>query len=854
LIKHVSNRLSPVVSSARIWRWAVFLSLLSGAAALGHQLLWTRRMIDLLGAGAESSSRVFGVFFLGLALGSAAAYVLVRRIRSPWLWLGGAELVIALLSLPIYFLPAWSGFIWPFLGPEALVSSLGGWIKLSLSVLLLLPPAFLMGWFLPILAAALLGGEWKLQQQGIRLYGWNTLGGVLGLALTAAVFLPLLGAPGSFAAVLGLNVLTAVGCFHLHRQGGGIAAARSVVQATGRSKARPAVPGGVLVLVFLSGFGVLALEVAFLEMIMLVAPLSFYAPAGILCSVILLLAVAGFVAGPLQRMAAVPELVTGSLAIAAVAAGIAPLVFFGLSVYAGGLPPGGIFSGFLVRLVLFSLLVCGPAFFLAGLVFPLLTAWSGMRENDAAGRGWGRLLAVNGFGGLCGAEAAYRWFLPEWGIYGTVWAVGALYAAGAFVAEYLLVAAPRQRVAARLMAIGGTAGLVLCLRPVQTLTTVNPFLRIEVIEEWSGREGTLAVVERNDFGRGLLVQNQYMLGTSSARHDQARQAHLPLLLHPGPANVAFIGLATGITPGAALLHRVAEEVVSIELSENVAAAARDYFGEYQNGLFSDDRSKVVIEDGRTYIAASRGRFDLVVGDLFLPWGPGEARLYSREHFEAVKGSLKPEGIFCQWLPLYQLTPADLEIILRTFQQVFPETHLFLNGFRAESSALAVVGFTGEGRLDWDAVEARAADERSSGLVRDPFLRHRAGVQLLYVGKVPVLVDGPWHTLNNMRIELQSGRERVTGDPTGKYITGGRWGNFLETWRAMDSKVAAGIAPEIVEAAAMLVEQELRVARDERTTVAFDRRLAEIMPLELLRDGVADREAWPGVVPAFMRMR
>lgn len=813
-------------------------------------------MIDLLGAGAESSSRVFGVFFLGLAFGSAAAYVLVRRIRSPWLWLGGAELVIALLSLPIYFLPSWSGFIWPSLGPEALVSSWGGGIKLSLSVLLLLPPAFLMGWFLPILAAALLGGEWKLEQQGLRLYGWNTLGGVFGLALTAAVFLPLLGAPGSFAAVLGLNVLTAVGCFHLHRQGAEMAAAQSVGQAMklGRSKARPAVPGGVLVLVFLSGFGVLALEVAFLEMIMLVAPLSFYAPAGILFSVILLLALAGFAAGPLQRMAAVPGLVTGSLATAAVAAGIAPLVFFGLSVYGGGLPSGGGFSWFLARLVIFSLLVCGPAFFLAGLAFPLLTAWSGLRENDAAGRGWGRLLAVNGFGGLCGAEAAYRWLLPEWGIYGTVWVVGALYAAGAFLAAYVLVEAPRQRVVARLMAIGGTAVLVLCLRPVQTLTTVNPFMQIEVIEEWSGREGTLAVVERSDFGRGLLVQNQYMLGTSSARHDQARQAHLPLLLHPAPANVAFIGLATGITPGAALLHRAPEEVISIELSENVAAAARDYFGEYQNGLFSDDRSKVVIEDGRTYIASSRGRFDLVVGDLFLPWGPGEARLYSREHFQAVKGSLKPEGIFCQWLPLYQLTPADLEIILRTFQQVFSETHLFINGFRAESSALAVVGFTGEGRLDWEAVEARAADERSSGSVRDPFLRHRAGVQLLYVGKVPVLVDGPWHTLNNMRIELQAGRERVTGNPSVKYITGGRWGDFLETWRARESLLTAGIAPEMVEAAAMLTEQELRAASGERTTLAFDRRLAEIMPLELLRDGVADLEAWPGVVPTFMRMK
>jgi spermidine synthase len=260
----------------------------------------------------------------------------------------------------------------------------------------------------------------------------------------------------------------------------------------------------------------------------------------------------------------------------------------------------------------------------------------------------------------------------------------------------------------------------------------------------------------------------------------------------------------------------------------------------------------VIEDGRTYIAASRGRFDVVVGDLFLPWGPGEARLFSREHFQAVRASLKPDGIFCQWLPLYQLTPEDLEIILRTFQQVFPDTRLFLKGFRSGTSALAVVGFTGAGSLDWSAVEMRSEEERAGGQVMDPFVRHRAGVQLLYVGQLPSPSGGPIHTLNNMRIELQAGRERVTGDPSIKYISGERWNEFLAKWRMEKALLAAGIPSEILEAAAMLAEQELRANRAERSMVAFDRRLAEVIPVELRRDDGADRLAWPGIIPFFLR--
>ena len=32
---------------------------------------------------------------------------------------------------------------------------------------------------------------------------------------------------------------------------------------------------------------------------------------------------------------------------------------------------------------------------------------------------------------------------------------------------------------------------------------------------------------------------------------------------------------------------------------------------------------------------------------------------------AMRAALRPDGLFCQWLPLYQLTREELEIIART---------------------------------------------------------------------------------------------------------------------------------------------------------------------------------------------
>lgn len=50
--------------------------ILSGMAALGHQTVWVRATIDILGANADTFSKVVGAFFLGLAGG---AWIAVRH-------------------------------------------------------------------------------------------------------------------------------------------------------------------------------------------------------------------------------------------------------------------------------------------------------------------------------------------------------------------------------------------------------------------------------------------------------------------------------------------------------------------------------------------------------------------------------------------------------------------------------------------------------------------------------------------------------------------------------------------------------------------------------------------------------
>ncbi len=311
------------------------------------------------------------------------------------------------------------------------------------------------------------------------------------------------------------------------------------------------------------------------------------------------------------------------------------------------------------------------------------------------------------------------------------------------------------------------------------------------------------------------MDNQYLLGGSHECPDEERLAILPLLLHPAPRDIAFIGLATGITPGAALLDPDLNSITVVELSPLVARAAAKFFGEFNHDLARDKRAKMVVDDGRTLIAAAPGRFDAIVGDLFLPWSPGEGRLYSVEHFRDVRRSLRAGGVFCQWLAMYQFTPRQLEIVADTFRSVFPHTFLFCNAMDSEVPTLALVGFQDDRELSWQSLETRRLTFQQRGLVHDAFLQSPESIAQLYLGawRGPAQQGAPpaLNTLGNLLIELDAGRERITGNPGAKYFFGDRWLRFCHDQRS--EILAQGLPANSPLTIALLEQADDRMRED-----------------------------------------
>ena len=116
------------------------------------------------------------------------------------------------------------------------------------------------------------------------------------------------------------------------------------------------------------------------------------------------------------------------------------------------------------------------------------------------------------------------------------------------------------------------------------------------------REGAVSTVsvKRLTGDLSLSVDGKIDASTSGDMLTQKLLAHLPLLLHPNPRDVAIVGLGSGATLSAALRHPIRSADV-IEISPQVVEASR-YFDANTGGPLQDPRTRLIVGDGRSSIS------------------------------------------------------------------------------------------------------------------------------------------------------------------------------------------------------------------------------------------------------------
>jgi spermidine synthase len=740
------------VASSNPHRVSSFLLFLSGFSALVYQVLWMRDLAVVFGSSARASAVVLAVFFGGMALGAALFARFAARVRRPLLVYGLLELGIALSALLfLVTLDAYTGVYTSvysrFAGSLPVLTA----AKSALAVAVLGLPTVLMGATLPAMVQHGRRGAW--------LYGMNTAGAAAG-AFAAGFYLPpAFGFRASYLIAVAINAVAGLAAIAMGRSA---AAPPPIAPA---SAARVGRPGEAqvtlsrrtcLLLAGASGALTIGLEVTWLRMFAQVLDNSVYAFSAVVVVALVAFALAALLVARLAQ----PDRVLGGLLLALAGSGVAAaLQSPAFAALTDGLAPVSSerWLDYVGRVFALAAIFVGITGFVSGLVFPLL-----LRVFAAAGAGAvvGRLLALNTIGAIAGSLVTTFLVLRWLGAWGTSAAIAVMYSA---LAIWLAHAAHARR--HRRMVFVAAAATIAAVVTSATL----PRVRLaadrgeRVLALWEGSHGTVAVTETTD-GRLLRLNNSYSLGGTTDRIERERiQTLVPLLLHPDPKRVFFLGLGTGITAGEALRHPV-ERIVVCELIPEVVRASREFFGEWTRGLAADPRVDVRVEDGRHFLAASEESFDVIVSDLFVPWHAGTGMLYTREHFAIVRARLRRGGVFAQWLPLFQLNRRDFEVIARTLASVFPHVVIWRGDFYANRPIVALVA-----SADPMSLEPAQLVPRIRPLSpREPDATSLARVLPFYVGNLgeapEAVEEGPLNTDERPMIEFLSPRAQWGGNP------------------------------------------------------------------------------------------
>ena len=717
---------------------AVFV--LSGAAGLIYESLWSRYLGLFVGHSAYAQIIVLVIFLGGMSLGAHLAGRRSERIRRPLIGYAVVELIVGLLAIVFHdVFVAVTDFAYASIFPSFSGFGLTA-VKWSIAGLLILPQSVLLGSTFPLMSSGVIRlakGRIEPGRVLALLYFSNSLGAAAGVLLAGLWLIGVVGLPGTLVVAGFINVLIAAFVFLLARAQERLSAAAATessepgagspvpVEGTATSVAPegPAVPNLPIILLgvaFGTAVASFIYEIAWIRMLSLVLGSATHSFELMLSAFILGLALGAFwirkhadsVNNPLRLLGMV-QWMMGLLAV-----GTLPLYlmsFDWMSTVLGTVASNE--NGYKVFTVFrygVSLLIMLPATFCAGMTLPLITR---LLMKTSGERAIGNVYAVNTLGSILGVILAGLLLMPVLGLKRLL-IFGALIDIALGI--WLVMKAQERRAPTTPMRWplqGGESALTIpLLLTAFLITTIAVVSKFEISVLTSGvyrhgfvdrgdgsrfpfyKDGRTATVsvERNISGFMTLATNgkpdasidaNWLKPDTAARardvplqltRDVATQYMLPLisLAHqPRAENAAVIGQGSGITSHVLLGSPYLKSVATIEIEPEMIAGSA-HFMPANRRVFQDARAHFVIDDAKSYFASSQRKFDVIVSEPSNPWVSGVSGLFTQEFYARVKEQLTDNGVFGQWLHLYELSDGLVNSVLAAIDTVFPAYEVF----------------------------------------------------------------------------------------------------------------------------------------------------------------------------------
>ena len=689
-------------------RWLVAAALwvfaLSGAAGLIYQAIWSQYLGLFLGHAAYAQSLVLAIFMGGMALGAWW----VSRYAAAWRNLlrayAAVELIIGVAAALFHaeFL-AVTGLAYDAVFPALDAGWLAAAFKWTSAVLLILPQSILLGMTFPLMSNGVMrrcaGGGGSILGG---LYFSNSAGAALGVLAATFVLLPAAGLPGAMQVGAVLNLLAAALAYLLARVP---EQARSDLGA-GRSGLPAAAAYGarfLLAAAFVTGASSFVYEIGWVRMLSLALGSTVHAFELMLAAFI-----GGLAAGGLwirKRIDGYADAlrVAGYVQILMGLAALASLLLYDRSFdwvawFLQALARSNqSYAAYNVATAAVAIAIMAPTAFFAGMTLPLFTL--ALLRRGAGEAAVGRIYAANTLGAIVGVFLAVHLLIPGAGL-----KLAMIAAALADLALGVVLLRPAAGSAARrgpyfatlALAAAATAATLLFARfdPLAMAAGVyrsgDARLRIgqKVIFYRDGKTASISVGEDADAGRRVIATNgkpdaairmRPEVMTDADEITMVMLAVLPLALHPAPLDVANIGFGSGLTTHTLLADPRVRRVDTIEIEPAMVEGAKA-FRPIVERAYSDPRARLHIDDARNYFTAHKSKYDVIVSEPSNPWVSGVASLFSREFYRLVPKHLKPDGLFVQWIQLYEIDDELVSTIIAALQESFSDYRIYITNW------------------------------------------------------------------------------------------------------------------------------------------------------------------------------
>jgi spermidine synthase len=442
----------------------------------------------------------------------------------------------------------------------------------------------------------------------------------------------------------------------------------------------------------------------------------------------------------------------------------------------------------ILQIISVALLILLPAFMM-GTVMPLVLVWAGANSDSASVRLVGRSYALNTMGAIIGAFGAGFLLIPKVSTRFTV-----LFAAALCVIVAGLAYQPggevRDGAVRRSFAAGATVVVIVLIFLVAPRINVGSLSvgaydsLVRVIAKSRGSVADNAGKQTGPEEHRLLMYEEGATSTVSVRKDwnvismaingrtnasdvedmptQVMLGQLPVLLAPNVKNGLVVGFASGVSAGA-MLQSPIESIECVEL-EPATLRGSTYFEHVNNLPLKDPRLHLIIDDARTYLRVTPAHYDMIVSEPSHPWVPGVANLFTTEFFQLGRDRLTTDGVFVQWLQIYQLSTDSLRSVLATFHGVFPHVLIFRVEGATKGKDLLLVGSKAPLSIDQAMVRVRQrmSDSRVGAELARVNIKSEADIRAWYVCDetqlAPAVAGAVINTDDNMHIENTVPRE------------------------------------------------------------------------------------------------